>query len=191
LALAAPAHAIGCGEAAALAEARFAIPDGLLRSIARVESGGATRDGWPWAVGANGTGRFYASPDEAAAGVASLRADGTRLIDVGCFQVDLFWHPDAFRTIREAFDPVANAMAAGAFLSQLHMQDGDWSRAVADYHSHDPLLGARYKDAVYRVPGGRPSDMGTGADDPFVVSLSAWQPAAPRHLPHIIRGRMP
>lgn len=174
-----------------MAEAHFAIPGGLLHSIGRVESGGATRDGWPWAVGANGTGRFFATPEEAAAGVASLQAGGTRLIDVGCFQVDLFWHPGAFRTVQEAFDPVANAMAAGAFLSQLHMQDGDWSRAVAHYHSHDPILGDRYRDAVYRMPGVPLAGRQDAPADPFVISLVGWRRPAVQALPHVIRGRMP
>ena len=35
-----------------------------------------------------------------------------KVIDVGCFQVDLFYHPYAFTSLEEAFDPDANARAA-------------------------------------------------------------------------------
>ena len=42
----------------------------------------------------------------------SYRAQGARSIDVGCMQVNLLHHADAFASLEQAFDPVANARYA-------------------------------------------------------------------------------
>ena len=48
--------------------------------------------------------------------VRALQLRGVRAIDVGCFQVDLFYHPCAFANLDDAFDPDANAFVAARIL---------------------------------------------------------------------------
>jgi hypothetical protein len=74
-----------------------------------------------------------------------------RSIDVGCMQVNLLYHPDAFASLEEAFDPPANASFAARFLTQLHDQTGTWPTATAWYHSATPGLGADYQRKVAAV----------------------------------------
>jgi hypothetical protein len=62
--------------------------------------------------------------------------------------VNLYYHPDAFTDLVEAFDPTANARYAAALLNRLHDQSGSWSAAIALYHSADPLEGQRYSARV-------------------------------------------
>ena len=47
-----------------------------------------------------------------------------RSIDIGCAQVNLMHHPDAFASLEQAFDPMANADYAARFLKQLHDTHG-------------------------------------------------------------------
>lgn len=90
---------------------------------------------WPWAVNADGTAHFFDSRDAAVAGVRQLRRDGARSIDVGCLQINLPSHPEAFRSLDEAFDPAANVEYGAFFLLSLHARTGSWTQAIARYHS--------------------------------------------------------
>ena len=137
------------------------LPARLLGAIARVESG--RRDPvtdrltpWPWTINAAGIGAFYASKADAIAAVQRLLARGVRSIDVGCMQVNLMFHPKAFASLDEAFDPRANALYAARFLSALRAGSRDWPQAVGAYHSQTPVLGEDYRHrvlALWRDPG--------------------------------------
>ena len=141
-----------CAAAGAAAEQRFDIPGGLLRAIGQVESGRANPGGgdapWPWTVQAAGEGRFLDNRSDAVTATQTLLARGIGSIDVGCFQVNLHYHPGAFASLDEAFDPVTNATYAARFLSELYAREGSWERAVALYHSASPEHGLPYRDRV-------------------------------------------
>ncbi|WP_431270669.1 hypothetical protein [Dankookia sp. P2] len=83
---------------------------------------------WPWTINAEGQGRYFDSKEAAIAAVEALRARGVTVIDVGCLQVNLKHHPDAFPDLATAFDPVANARYAGLFLKRLQAQTGSGNR---------------------------------------------------------------
>jgi hypothetical protein len=140
-----------CRAAIAAAEAGQRIPDAFLSAIAKVESG-RQEDGmvvpWPWTINAEGAGSFFASKEDAIAAVRQLQARGVRSIDVGCLQVNLQQHPDAFTSLDEAFDPDANARYAARFLTTLFAQFGSWPLAAAAYHSQTPTVGAAYQKQV-------------------------------------------
>jgi len=144
-----------CRAAIRAAERAAAIPNQLMAAIARVESGRKEPDGtvnpWPWSINVEGEDHIYDTKAEAIAAVQAFQAKGTRSIDVGCMQVNLMYHPDAFPTLDQAFDPVANANYAAKFLVQLHDQTGAWPTATAWYHSATPDLGADYQRRVMAV----------------------------------------
>jgi hypothetical protein len=73
------------------------------------------------------------------------------VIDVGCFQVDLFYHPYAFASLEEAFDPDANASAAARILSLGRLGSAGWDGAIAAYHSAWPSTAAVYLQKVHAV----------------------------------------
>jgi len=166
----APPPAAGvCEMAAGAAEQQYGLPAGLLRAIGIVESGrwqpAINRVApWPYAIDVGGYDLFMESLPEAVGKVASLRQEGFASIDVGCFQINLMYHPDAFATLEEAFDPAANAAYAARFLLSLYGRSGSWEIAVADYHSAVPELGDPYRAHVYAVWQGAPPGavMGTG-----------------------------
>ena len=145
------ARASTCAEAARSAEQGHGLPSGLLAAIGAVESGG-----WGWSVNGNDgmSGRRFATEEDAMRYTEGLLGAGLRTIDLGCFQVDLRYHPDAFQRWQDAFDGDANADAAAGILNRLHTQTGDWSRAVALYHSADPQRAQSYLQAVMNAWSG-------------------------------------
>lgn len=146
-----PAEA--CKAAVDVAELGRGLPAGLLLAIARVETG--RRDAktgmlepWPWSVNAQGQSLFFPTKALAVDWVRQAQKAGMTSIDVGCMQVNLQYHPLAFHTLEDAFDPEHNARYAVAFLSALYGEVGDWMRAAGLYHSRNDMLAAPYRQQV-------------------------------------------
>jgi hypothetical protein len=142
-----------CRRAVQQAEQASGLPQYLLAGIARVESGRPDPvtgriNPWPWTVDAEGQGSFFGTKAEAIAFTRQLQARGVQSIDVGCLQVNLMNHPDAFHSLEEAFDPDANARYAVRFLQQLRGKTGSWEAAAAWYHSASPEVGIPYRAKV-------------------------------------------
>jgi soluble lytic murein transglycosylase-like protein len=142
-----------CRAAIQAAERAAGIPPRLLMAIGRVESGrrdpatGAFHP-WPWTINAEGRGQFLPSKAAAIAEVQALLARGVRSIDVGCMQVNLRHHPQAFADLEAAFDPETNARYAARFLTELNATRGDWRAAAAAYHSQTPEFAEPYRARV-------------------------------------------
>jgi hypothetical protein len=142
-----------CRSAIAAAEREKGIPSRLLAAIGVIESGraetpGATPSAWPWTINVEGVGYVFPSKGEALAAVRGHQARGARSIDVGCMQINLMYHPNAFSSLEEAFDPATNARYAARFLAQLRDQTGSWEKATAGYHSLTPGIGDDYARKV-------------------------------------------
>ena len=135
------------------------LPPNLMSAIGRVESGRVDpRDGnlkaWPWSINAEGRGYVFNTKAEAIAAVIAFRARNVMSVDVGCMQVNLMYHPAAFASLEEAFDPTANVRYAAKFLGQLFAESGDWNIAAAHYHSKTPDLALAYQRKVLaQLPG--------------------------------------
>lgn len=140
-----------CSPALDAAEHDAALPSRLIHSIALVESGRLQPGGvraWPWTVNVGGAGLYFDTKADAVREVVMLQSLGVRSIDVGCMQISLLFHPDAFASLDDAFDPATNAHYAAHFLTRLHAQFGTWPAAAAAYHSQTPEIGADYERRV-------------------------------------------
>ncbi len=188
-----------CRAAIAAAEREAGIPNGLLQAMGRVESGrrnpqtGAFGP-WPYTINAEGQGRFFPDAPAAIAAVRELQGRGVRIIDVGCMQINLHHHPQAFSSLEEAFNPVANARYGAAFLARLNETRRDWMVSASHYHSQTPHLAEAYRNrvaaampeevarlvanppgpvlTVLRAPGAAPGSSPGAAGAPPVASLS-------------------
>lgn len=155
------AQSQACNDAAAAAETRWHTPPGLLLAIARTESGRPLPPApglqpWPWAMDADGRAMYSDGKAAALAWTRAQLAGGAQLVDVGCMQVNLRMHPDAFHSLDEAFDPRTNADYAARFLASLAQEaGGNWYQAVGWYHSRTPDLAAAYRERVAAVAAGR------------------------------------
>ena len=136
------------------AEQKWNIPHGLLATMAKVESGrplpGAGLQPWPWTIDADGQGYFFQSKAAAVAWAEQAKERGVRLMDVGCMQVNLQYHPNAFASLDQAFDPVANADYAARFLRRL--KEGNAGRQLVHRGRLLPLADA---DPRRRLSPGR------------------------------------
>jgi soluble lytic murein transglycosylase-like protein len=164
-----------CAAAALYAEQTWGLPPSVLLAIGMVES-----DLTPFAVNVEGRSLHPGSVDEAIKAVRSSQAAGQRSIDTGCFQVNLRWHPQAFQTLEDAFDPETNALYAARHLSDLYGEAGSWTAAVGLYHSGDPALQDIYRAkviaAIRRLRGG--VDAASTAQGGNVGSATSAHPEA-------------
>lgn len=182
-----------CRAAIAAAEQRHGIPRGLLAAISVVESGRrdevtGERAPWPWTINAEGAGHYFDSKGEAVAWVQRARADGMRSIDTGCMQINMLHHPNAFASVDQAFDPVANADYAGRFLAELRNKaDGDWMRAAGFYHSQTPHRAEGYRRHVEAAMNGAgrsaPAQSGPYGSTSVAYGTASAQPQPPAAAP--------
>lgn len=145
-----------CRSAIQQADTGSGAPANMLMGIGRVEAGRpdpvtGTVHPWPWTINAEGQGHFFDTKAQAITFARQLQQRGVRSMDVGCMQVNLMHHPNAFRDLEEAFDPPANARYAARFLKELRDKTGSWETAAAWYHSADPKEGEPYRARVLAV----------------------------------------
>jgi len=158
-----------CNQAAKKAEIEARIPRNLLTAISLAESGRwddrrKASFAWPWTVTNGASATYYPTKEEAIEGVKALRKAGKTNIDVGCMQINLHYHPNAFESIEDAFDPVTNVGYASRFLTNLQKETESWAEAAGRYHSSDPTRLNNYRDKVLglweRVSGRKQTELG-------------------------------
>ena len=149
-------NATMCAREITLQETALGIPRKLLHAISLAESGRTDRASgahvaWPWTVMAEGRGRYYDSKGAVIAAVRSLLRRGVRNIDVGCMQINLYFHPHAFDSLDDAFDPISNVAYGAKYLMALETKQGDWLTAVKRYHSATQRFQVPYWAKVERI----------------------------------------
>ena len=168
-----------CTGAILAAQVRYAIPGNLLLAIGLQEAG-LRRQGrlavWPWSVNAAGDGRMFATEAEALAWVRARQAAGVASIDVGCMQVNLRWHPEAFASLEAAFDPGLNVDYAARFLLDLYRRTGDWTLAAGSYHSQNDTERQTYLAALRT---------NLAVADSLAARLPAPPQTAPQTIPQV------
>lgn len=145
-----------CAEQTARAERQANIPSHLLTAISLVESGfwdssAKANVAWPWTVTSGTDNWYFATKDDAITQVLELWAAGVKNIDVGCMQINLHYHSNAFKDLEQAFDPAGNVDYASNYLQSLYSSTRSWTEAVANYHSATPERNRPYKMKVVRL----------------------------------------
>lgn len=171
-----------CDRVTRIAARESRVPLAVLQAIARTESGRRLArefTPWPWTVNMEGTGHWFETADEMLAFVETRRAGGARSFDLGCFQVNFHWHGNAFASIAEMAEPLANARYAAGLLAGLHAELGDWTLAAGAYHSRRPERAQAYREKFsrhYRTLLAKAAGRGT---DPPEAAVLATRPARP------------
>lgn len=116
------------------ASERYGVPAGILYAVGLTETG---RRGslHPNALNIGGRAVFANSPQEALREFQAARAQGIRLIDIGCMQINHHYHAEHFSNVEAMLDPRRNVDYAARFLVQLKARHRTWSMAVARYHA--------------------------------------------------------
>lgn len=134
-------------------EREYQLPPHLLSAISVTETGRyhkklGVRVPWPWTINAEGKGDYFRTKNDALQTVRKLQKQGMKSIDVGCMQVNLYHHADAFPNLATALDPRSNIRYAIEFLLKNYERTGSWQTAIAHYHSKTPSRGRRYAEKV-------------------------------------------
>lgn len=130
------------------------MPSNLIRAVSVTESGKYIKSAgrpqaWPWTVNAAGKGYYFANKREAIRAVNEFRAQGIKSIDVGCMQINLKHHPEAFRNLEQAFEPKYNIAYAAKFLMDNYTKARSWKEAIGLYHNGISELNRDYIAQVY------------------------------------------
>ncbi|MBB3562955.1 soluble lytic murein transglycosylase-like protein [Rhizobium sp. BK512] len=131
------------------AAAKYGIPEGILYSVGLTETG---RKGslYPYAMNVEGKALFPASEQAALRQFDTASRDGAKLIDIGCMQINHYFHGENFSSVEDMFDPHRNVEYAAKFLRNLHDRHETWTMAVARYHA-GPNNNPAQKQYVCRV----------------------------------------
>lgn len=110
------------------------VPLGVLYAVALTETG---RGGLLHAYALNIEGQTVVaeSAQEAVTHFRAARRKGKKLIDLGCMQINHYYHGAHFQSVQDMLDPRRNVFYAARFLRQLEEREGSWSMAVARYHA--------------------------------------------------------
>jgi hypothetical protein len=79
-----------------------------LPAIARIESGRSVkgkRKAWPWTLNHAGKGLYFETKSAALAYLGTATAGGRTNIDVGCMQINHYWHGQEFKSLEGMIDP--------------------------------------------------------------------------------------
>ncbi|MBT5572442.1 MAG: transglycosylase SLT domain-containing protein [Alphaproteobacteria bacterium] len=144
-----------CSQAIRSVDSEANTPTALLTAISHVESGrwDAQKEAlfaWPWTVTNGSDGQYFPTKDAAIAQVRKLQSKGIRNIDVGCMQINLKYHPNAFEDLESALDPKTNARYAAKLLNSLFETHKTWAESIRRYHSSNPKFNRPYHDKVVR-----------------------------------------
>ncbi len=127
-------------------EERLAIPKGLLHSVSTAESSLN-----PWTINIQGKAYYFSSKNEAVDFVKTKLNQGVKSIDVGCMQINLYHHGDAFKSLETAIDPKTNISYAAFLLKNGYKRNYSWQEAIANYHSKHENLGKNYASKVLKI----------------------------------------
>jgi hypothetical protein len=134
----------------------YNLPEYTLHSISLQETRKAHSEHqigivWPWTVTSRGRGYHFNNRDEAIT-FAKLQIDaGNDSIDVGCMQINLKYHPNAFASIEEAFSPKHNVAYGAKLLKENYDRSKNWNAAIGLYHSAQEDRSMEYQKMVGRI----------------------------------------
>lgn len=156
-----------CSTLSRIIETEEGLPPLLLSAVTFIES-----SDMPWVIGAEGASHRYYTKQSALEKIKELKALGKKNFDIGCMQINYFFHKDKFQSEEDMLNPVRNIRYAAKLLKQLKDETGSWEKAVAYYNSRDLRYSAAYTNKVYnhwhkiRSMGNLPFELNSFANTP-------------------------
>lgn len=115
----------------------------VLAGIALNESGLNGR-AWPWTLNIAGRGFFFKTREDAYRVVMSLIARGRSDFDIGLMQVNWGYHARRFASPWDALAPETSIRVAEQILNENYSKTHSVAKAIAYYHSANPVPGQAY-----------------------------------------------
>lgn len=147
-----------CSSAFSYFEQKYKLPINSLHSISLQETAKKhTKHDiaivWPWTVMNNqeGKGYHFSTQQEAIRYVRKQFMIGNNNLDVGCMQINLKHHPEAFSSLSQAFSPRKNINYGAYFLNENFKKLGSIDKAIGRYHSATEALATKYHSSVIKI----------------------------------------
>ncbi|MBB43004.1 MAG: lytic transglycosylase [Rhodospirillaceae bacterium] len=132
----------GCERFFSSAEVKFGIPKGFLQAISFTEVGlginGKLRE---LAINVGGVQIYFRDKKTATRYLSLIK---NKNVDVGCMQINYYWHGKNFNNITDMLNPRTNVMYAAKFLKEKFIKTGSWQNAIRQYHSNDSTKSSIY-----------------------------------------------
>ncbi|MCB8823544.1 transglycosylase SLT domain-containing protein [Microvirga rosea] len=130
----AQANTNACEREMIRAASKHGVPLGMLYAVGLAETGnrGSLQ---PYAMNIEGRAYFAQSTAEALQRFEEARRAGAKLIDLGCMQINHYYHRERFSSLESMLNPRDNVEYAAQYLKQLHTREGTWTMAIARYHA--------------------------------------------------------
>jgi soluble lytic murein transglycosylase-like protein len=123
-----------CEREMQVAATRYRVPIGILYAVGLTETG-KRNSLQPYALNIDGKAEFYPTARAALVRYEQAHASGAKFIDVGCMQINAYYHGAEFGSIGAMLMPARNVNYAARFLKQLRQREGSWTMAVARYNA--------------------------------------------------------
>ncbi len=124
-------------------EQLYKIPKGLLKAVSKVES-----EYNPLALNDGLKQHNFKTKNEVINRVNYLLEIGKTNFDVGCMQINYYWHGKNFTSMEEILDVSGNVRYAASLIYGLYKEHGTWQAAVRHYHSYEPSIHKKYSKKV-------------------------------------------
>lgn len=134
-----------CSTLSRMIEIEEGLPPFLLSALTFVES-----SDMPWVVGVEGVAHRFYTKEGALNKIKELTTNETKNFDVGCMQINHYFHKDKFESAEDMLNPVRNVRYAARLLKDLYKETGSWEKAVAYYNCRDLRYSAPYAQKVYQ-----------------------------------------
>lgn len=123
-----------CERELARASRKYNVPLQILYAVGLTESGyGGFLQ--PYTLYIEGKDYISNNLQDALKLFRAANARGVQLIDIGCMQVNYYWHKEEFNNLEEMFNPRLNVEQAARFLQELRKRHGSWTMALARYNA--------------------------------------------------------
>ena len=113
---------------------KHGVPLGMLYAVGLAETGRGDSLR-PYALNIDGRAIYDIDRAQALQRFEAEKRGGAKLIDIGCMQVNHYYHGRNFSSVNEMLDPGKNVDYAARFLVALKAREGSWTKAVARYHA--------------------------------------------------------
>jgi hypothetical protein len=112
----------------------YGVPIAVLYAVGLTETGGSAGM-HPYLLNIEGRSQDARSAHEAVQHFQAARRSGAKLIDLGCMQINHYFHGQKFFSVEAMLDPARNVDYAARFLKELRGREGSWTMAAARYNA--------------------------------------------------------
>ena len=123
-----------CGKYIKKASRQVGVLPEILWGVTMTESNWKTGP-WPWTLNIAGRPYFFKSKEKMKVFLNKLPKKKLNKTDIGCMQVNYYYHRRHFNSISEMIDPETNVIYGARFLKKLYGKTQNWLEAIGDYNT--------------------------------------------------------